>query len=159
MTPDPQLVAAVRQVASLHGLDATVMCALVEQETLWNPWVNRYEQGFENDYGKTIIPEAQQFAKTALFEVSTSTEIKNRCNSWGLGQILGQTAREFGFTGEMARLTDPQTGLEYACRKFADCLKRSAGNLQNALARYNGGSNPLYSSQVIERMAHYTGGN
>jgi soluble lytic murein transglycosylase-like protein len=41
-----QLVVLARKAASAQSLDAALVCAVVEQESGWNPWAMRYEPAF-----------------------------------------------------------------------------------------------------------------
>lgn len=84
----------------------------------------------------------------------TLTSEKNaRATSWGLMQVMGQTAREHDFEDDY--LTElcihPRKGIEWGCRYFAWCLERKNGNTGEALLKYNGGGNPNYDEEVIDR--------
>jgi hypothetical protein len=157
MTPDPGLVLLARQIAWKHGLNDALVCAVIDRETggTWNPWLNRYEPRFEQLYGQGVTVGATSFVKAATFTISLSTEIKNRCMSWGLMQIMAETAREYGFTGPAAELCDPATGIEWGCRKFAKCMLAVNADAYSALNRYNGGLDPNYAPDVINRMDKY----
>jgi soluble lytic murein transglycosylase-like protein len=118
-----------------------LLAALVEQESSWNPWAYRYEPAFYNHY---ILP----------LNLSEQTG-RFRATSWGLGQIMGQTARELGFVGEFfSELCDPDTGLDFAAKKLKACLIKHDGE-RSALEAYNGGSNPTYADQVLSRKEKY----
>lgn len=155
------LIAQAKVAAVQHGLLPELVCALIEQESEWNPWLNRYEPDFEASpkYGPVVKTYAHEFAATALtkhgYETTWQTEIKNRCMSWGLMQILGEDAREDGFTGPLPSLCDPAQGLEQGCGKLASCFKQAAGSLEAALLHWNGGASSEYPSQVIARIGRY----
>ncbi|HRY80911.1 MAG TPA: transglycosylase SLT domain-containing protein [Spirochaetia bacterium] len=52
---------------------------------------------------------------------------------------MGAVAREYGFKGVFfPELTDPETGLEYACRLLANLLSRYS--VEDAVSAYNAGS-------------------
>jgi soluble lytic murein transglycosylase-like protein len=131
-----------KQVAQEHGLDPALVCAIVEQESAWNPWAIRYEPAF---YSKYI----------SALRGLTATEGCSRAISWGLVQLMGECARENGYTGALAALCDPQTGLEQGCIHFAKKLKAAAGDTAKALQLWNGGGNPQYSTQVLARVGKY----
>jgi soluble lytic murein transglycosylase-like protein len=152
-----EVVELARARAKLCGLEPGLVCAVVEQESGWNPWLNRYEPNFEThpSYGVVVRNEAEAFVKKTVFPVSLETEIKNRCMSWGLMQILGQVAREIGFQGALPMLAEPTNGLEYGCIKLARELERERGDVSRALLRYNGGGNPKYADEVLARVAKY----
>ncbi len=46
-----QLVALARRAAAAQSLDPALVCAVVEQESAWNPWAIRYEPLF---FAKTL---------------------------------------------------------------------------------------------------------
>jgi len=106
--------------------DVALFAGWVHAESRWHPYAMRYEPAFRRTYVDPI-PDLSE------------TERVGRSTSWGLLQIMGQTAREFGYTGRyLSGLCDPATNLDLA----ATILKtRFAidGNWDGALARYNGG--------------------
>jgi soluble lytic murein transglycosylase-like protein len=145
MTRD-ELISLARLTAAAHGLPPDLVCAQIERESEWNPWAIRFEPGFEARY-----VEPREGA-----EHMTVTEAYARGFSWGLGQVLGEVAREFGFRGEfLSELSDPATGIEFQCRKLAKCLKDANGNVVKALETYNGGARPQYASEVLALAAPY----
>jgi len=139
---DPSLMLLARQTADRHSLDQSVVCAIIEQESDWNPAAVRYEAAFYNRY---IAP----------MNLLDSDEAHKRATSFGLMQIMGETAREHGYPGPLEHLLEPATGLEWGCIHFASLLKKAGGDVYAALLHYNGGSNTLYPGQVIARMDKY----
>ena len=86
----------------------------------------------------------------------SATEAYARGFSWGLMQIMGQTAREKGVTvKDLSQLCDPVHGLEMGCQKLSDELHRLGGDVRAALLAYNGGGALHYPDQVLARMEHY----
>ena len=145
-----------RVVALRHRLTPELVCAVVEQESSWRPWAIRYEPKFFDRY---ILPQVQASAKQkgGLRDV---TEARARAFSWGLMQVMGQTAREHGFKGPLPRLCEPITGLDVGCRVFAAKLaaaKRSGGvhTVKKALLLWNGGARKEYADEVLERVDTY----
>lgn len=134
--------ALARKFASVHVLDPALVCAVAENESSWNPWSTRYEPGFFHRYIEPLnLPGGEAFM---------------RATSWGLMQIMGQTARELGFDGRfITELCDPDTGLEYGCRKLKHCLDAKAGDVDKALLMYNGGGDLHYPERVKSRMEKY----
>lgn len=147
------MIALAKQTASRHGLAPEVVCAVCEQESSWNPWAIRYEPAFRQRYVAPLgLPPTEEIARSM---------------SWGLMQVMGETAREAGF-GEkfLSALADSATGLEFGCIVLADKFRHAAqqqgsaphspdGLAQAALELWNGGANPDYASQVIARAAKY----
>jgi soluble lytic murein transglycosylase-like protein len=147
LSPSTELVALAHGAAQAHGLWPELVCAIVEQESSWNPWALRYEPAF---YERYIAP---QIARGAIVDVSES---RARAFSWGLMQVMGQVAREYGFTGaSLASLCDPAAGLEIGCRVFAAKLAAAEGNATRALVLWNGAGNHDYPASVLARAANY----
>jgi len=140
------LISLAHQKAEKYGLESALICSLVEQESNWNVFAVRYEPGF---YAKYIVPslEVGHFGPT---------EGMCRATSWGLMQIIGQTARELGFGGPfLSELCDPEICLELGCKYLSVLMGKTGNDVEAALSRYNGGGNSLYPSQVKSRMASY----
>jgi soluble lytic murein transglycosylase-like protein len=85
----------------------------------------------------------------------SETEKQMRACSFGLMQIMGQTAREYGFTGTfLTELCDPDSGVKLGCTKLKRELDRHNGYVTGALLAYNGGGDANYPVRV---MANYKG--
>jgi len=140
-------IALARRIAAAHNLDAQLVCAVVEQESAWNPWAVRYEPGFLSRYVAPLYTSGK----------ISATEAYTRSMSWGLMQVMGQVAREVGFSGTaLAELCDPATGLEIGCRVLAARLVAAKGDIAGALQTWNGGANPNYATEVLARMKNYS---
>jgi hypothetical protein len=82
--------------------------------------------------------------------------------SWGLMQPMGAVARECGFKGPyLTRLVqDPELNLQIGCTHLRKQLD-AAGNVRDALRRYNGGPGNMdysYADDVIRKIAEVTSG-
>lgn len=136
------LQSLVKAHAQDAGLDPALVCAVVEQESSWNPWAIRFEPAFKRHY---IDP----------LNLDNLTEEVARSISWGLMQVMGEVAREKGFKGPLPSLCDPETGIAVGISHLASKLKAAGGNVSKALLLWNGGSNPNYPSQVLARKSKY----
>jgi soluble lytic murein transglycosylase-like protein len=135
--------ALVAKWAAKYGLEIEMVCAVCEQESSWNYWAMRYEPAFFDHYIKPM---------TGL----TATEQIGRATSYGLMQVMGQTAREFGFAGRfICELCDPDTGVDFGCRKLQKCFSIH-GPDESGLLSYNGGGNPDYGKEVLARVVNYS---
>src|SRR5271156_6157981 len=111
----PDLIALVRAVAANHKLDPAVVCAVADQESSWNPYAIRYEPAFRSRYVAPLgLPPTEEVARSI---------------SWGLMQVMGQVAREHGFTGKFpSALCDPAIGLDIGCAVLAAKLSAATGD-------------------------------
>jgi soluble lytic murein transglycosylase-like protein len=144
------LIALACAAAAQHALDPALVCAIVEQESAWDPHAIRYEPAFRSRYVAPLgLPPTEEVARSI---------------SWGLMQVMGQVAREHCFSAKsLAALCDPATGLAIGCAVFATKLRTAANdaasvtnnNVERALALWNGGANTSYAAQVLARVAHY----
>ncbi len=141
-------LALVQIKVEKYHLDPSLVCAVVEQESGWNRCACRYEPQFYLQY---VAP---------LRIMSTNpTEAICRSMSWGLMQVMGQVAREHGYTGRyLSALCDIDTGLDIGCAVLRSKLDAVGGDVVKGLMRYNGGGNPQYATQVMARMSKYQGG-
>ena len=138
----PTLQLLAKEIATTFTLDPALVCAIIEQESSWNPWAIRYEPAF---YAHYVMPQRGL----------TATEAYARAFSWGLMQIMGEVAREEGFHGDLPSLCDPHTGIVAGCNHFKRKLDNAEGGIQQALLAWNGGSNQQYPEQVLARVSKY----
>lgn len=152
-----ELEQLARDKAKAAHLNEALVCAICEHESKWNPWLSRYEPGFFARYldNSTMHLVAQQFAWRADYPVSFETELRERSFSRGLMQVMGQVARERGFTGPLPQLHDPAINLEIGCKQLALCLARMDGDVRRALLRWNGGGDPNYPDKVLALVDKY----
>jgi soluble lytic murein transglycosylase-like protein len=115
---------------------------VIEQESSWEPHAIRYEPAFRSRYVAPLgLPPTEEVARSI---------------SWGLMQVMGQLAREHGFTGRfLSTLCDPSTGLDIGCIVLADKVKAADCDLTRALSLWNGGANSNYSQEVLTKLDKY----
>jgi soluble lytic murein transglycosylase-like protein len=161
-SPAVELVALAHRVAEAHALWPELVCAIVEQESAWNQWALRYEPAFYDKYIATSLTVRPRDSHVPALGAITSpeipddpTEARARAFSWGLMQVMGQVAREHGFTGGLASLCDPAVGLDIGCRVFSAKLAAAEGNVARALLLWNGAGNREYPAAVLARTARY----
>lgn len=131
------IASLVESAARAHGLPPELAGAVVRVESGANPLAFRFEPGFFNRY---VLRNASLRAKPPC---SLETERQARAMSWGLMQVMGETARELGFDGPfLSALTDPATGLDYGCRLLARLKARYLKDhgWPGVAAAYNAGS-------------------
>ena len=139
-TPIARL-ALVTPIALKAGLQPSLVAAVCEQESGWEPGAVRFEPAFLRRYVSPLnLPLMESL---------------DRSTSWGLMQIMGQTARELGFTDVLSTLRAPDMVVIYGCKKLQKCFLLHRDDEPSLLA-YNGGGNSLYASQVLARVENYT---
>lgn len=150
----PELNKLIVMTAGQFGLPPEILRAMVVQESGGNPWAIRYEPGFFRRYldGKPMnfVPKG----------CSADTERNGRAISWGLLQIMGETARAQGFRGGFPELCDPDVGLYWAALYLSRLRDRyfDRGGWDGVVRAYNGGpgnwDNPLnhYPDAVRSRI-------
>jgi len=146
MGPPSQLLTLARHAAETRALDPGLVCAVIEQESAWNPWAMRYEPAFFTKYVAPLYTNNK----------ITATEAYARGFSWGLMQVMGQVARESGFDAQfLSALCDPEQALAVGCKVLRKKFDAACGDTTRALLAWNGGANALYPVQVLARRAHY----
>ena len=146
MGPPSQLLTLACHAAESRALDPGLVCAVIEQESAWNPWAMRYEPAFFTKYVAPLYTNNK----------ITATEAYARGFSWGLMQVMGQVARESGFDAQfLSALCDPEQALAVGCKVLRKKFDAASGDTTRALLAWNGGANALYPAQVLARRSRY----
>jgi soluble lytic murein transglycosylase-like protein len=138
---DAMTLSLAQTAARKYGLQAALVCAVIEQESSWDATALRMEPLFYLRYVQPLrLPP---------------TESVMRSTSFGLMQILGQVARELGYRDSFDALCDVETNLELGCHHLGNKLDAAGGDVTKGLLLWNGGGNALYPVQVMARIAKY----
>jgi soluble lytic murein transglycosylase-like protein len=131
--------AEIQAAAREHGLDADLVEAIVLTES--GGFADAFR--FEKDFWRRYMEGKPQWIGANPRRVSAS---------YGLMQCMFPVAVELGYVGEPEGLFVPSVALDIGCMKLASLLKWSGGNVDAALAAYNGGkvgnSAPPYRNQA-----------
>jgi len=161
------LASLVAKHAAFYGLDRIWCAALVLHESEGGEqWSSRIEE--TSALYVRIMSSSRSslagFVPPAGRNPSLYDEKIWRASSWGLSQILGETARVMGFKGRyLPELLDPDVNLFWGLGYFAKCLRRAGSGIdKNAQYRsaslfYNGAGNADYPGYVESRMSEATG--
>lgn len=129
--------------ATKYKLNHITVAALIVQESSVNPYAVRFEQAFMTRYtDKTRdIPGMVSSAHWDSERICRST-------SWGLMQIMGLVAREYGY-GKLylSELVDPHDNLDIGCKHLSTLIQRKGDEVRGLLA-YNGGGDERYPSRI-----------
>lgn len=155
--PDKEKVSysVIQKAASTYprvGLSMLTGIILVESGG-WT-FARRYEPGFYRRY--FLLRPKKKLVGHIPETVNLTTEIHDRCTSWGLMQIMGETARETGYQGEhfIELCLRPAVCLDIGCQFLTERIEDSI-SLDKALLAYNGGADPSYPKRVRE-CANYS---
>lgn len=133
-----------------YQLNPRLIAAVIFQESGGDAFAFRFEPGFyekhfKNRSRKQLIGHVSQRATLA-------TELIMRSCSYGLMQILGETARENGLDGDfLTELFDPQTNIDFGCKLLFKFSQKSQ-TAEEMLLKYNGGGRPEYATEVMKHM-------
>lgn len=154
---DKSIDQMVQEAALDAGLPISVVRGVVQQESQGFPKATRYEPGFYLQYiCKGWVATLLKKLKLGL----DSAEAKGRATSWGLMQVMGQSAREMGFTGPFSDLLIPEVGLYWGCKHLAikKRLYFARYGWAGVLSAYNAGS-PLVLKSGKYKNQHYVDGS
>lgn len=149
----------IEAAARKYSFDINLIAAMVKQESDGDPLAIRFEPGFFRRYlsGKPLndlggfVPSENR--------VTRDTERTLRACSFGLMQIMGQVAREIGYSDpSLTRLLIPDINLEWGCKylsRLRDKFKTDVEpeRTQLILLRWNGGGDPSYPNKVLAHIS------
>lgn len=169
--------AAILSAAAKNNLDPKLVGALIQVESgfqtfAWNPepkyrylWDVRAGTPFRR---LTLLEQESEVPPSDFSTLAgdVDQEFWGQQASWGLMQIMGAVAREYGFMGPyLPELTEPAVNLAIGCKHLGNLLRWANGNTTQALAAYNGGKggndkppfrNLAYATKVIKAEARLT---
>lgn len=127
----PEFIELIKKVSAEYGIEPAFLGAIVMNESSGRQYITKFEPEFEWTF------EVLKFAKknSIPFEV----EHQRQSTSYGLCQVMGSVGREFGITGNIFELFDPETNLETAC-KLLKRLKQKHKTEPDLFSAYNAGS-------------------
>ncbi len=147
----------IDEFSKTFKIDSNLIAAIIKVESGGNAWVSRFEPDIKSFY----LPRA--FARKCG-QTETTEQIQQGM-SFGLMQILGLTARRFGFDQPLGRLFDVPTNLYYGS-KLLEELKGRYETVSDQVAAYNAGRvskaisgmyvNQLYVDKVMLRYREMT---
>lgn len=141
----------VVEAADRHGLDPYLVAAVCLRESNGNTWAIRVEFEREKE-GMSwwnrwrYLLDPLKYAREILS--TTETEIIAQSTSFGLLQVMGTVAREYGFKGWLTQLCEPSVGLEFGCRHLSAKVKKYG--LEDGISAYNAGSPTNQNHSYVE---------
>lgn len=142
----------ILSAAKRHQVEPTLIAAVIYQESRGNPLAVRYEPAFFRRY---VEPWGRRDLKGHVpTTCSLVTEKHMRATSWGLMQLMGQTARERGYVGEfLTGLLDPVVNISVGAEYLSHLIRAARGSVREALLRWNGGGNAAYPLEVQSHIS------
>lgn len=141
------LAPLIFEASKFTGVPATLLAAVIHQESKGHIYAVRYEPAFYRRY-------VEGKSKSALLGYvprlcSLDTEKQLRATSFGLMQIMGQVLRERGYKAEfLTEALDPKTNIKWGS-EFLQTLLLKHDDTESALLRWNGGGNKNYGKEVL----------
>lgn len=166
--------ALIVSAAARHGLDPNIVRGLVLVESGGYPYAFNPEPKYRWFWD---VRRHAPFRVVSLLEVGSKTPPTDfpglygdpdqewwlQQGSIGLMQVMGAVARELGFNApSLLELVDPARNLDVGCLKLSQLKKWAEGDIEQALAAYNGGTannfvrpfrNESYVRKVLARVA------
>jgi soluble lytic murein transglycosylase-like protein len=150
----PSIVAnCLKKYAVEFDLNLDLICAVIHVESSGNPWASRFEPAFYEKYikGKKMKDLPGYFPPIQI--CTPQTENFNRSRSMGLFQVMGNTARLYGYDRPfLDELFDIPTNIYMGCKILADKIKDRQGDTEKGLLAYNGGGDPRYPDRVMSTI-------
>ena len=130
----------IRKYATAEKLSPELVAGVIEHESAFDNWAMKYEPHYSWLYGDDER-EKTEVIRGLLKKIDNRTEWKAQQFSYGLMQIMGAVAREYGFAGKyLTELCEASLGVKYGCMHLKKQIKRYKGNINKGLASYNAGS-------------------
>lgn len=129
---DANIVSLVVERTKEGPIPPALVLGIIETESGGNPCAARYEQNY-----RWTIPSARRPGNC-----TQNTETVMQKTSWGLMQVMGAVAREYGYSGWLNSLTDPETNITVGVTHLEKLHKRffKKHGMGGVIAAYNAGS-------------------
>lgn len=156
----------IEAAAAKYSLDKDVIASVIVQESAGFPFAVRYEPAFYRRYmANKGIDTLSGFVPSKHVPVngvpnpSLDTELNLRSTSFGLMQVMGETARSIAQFKDpwLTKMLIPEIGIDVGCTVLRHYLSRAEGRYKQALSMYNSGTGNSerglrYAEQVLTRI-------
>ncbi len=122
-----------------HALPPSLIAAVIQEESEFNAWATRAEPRYMRS--RIVRRSATRFARAHRLGPTAFTELADRSRSYGLMQIMGETAREQGFDRPfLAELYIPANAISHGAMLLKRLLLRYHNDTLSAISAYNQGT-------------------
>jgi soluble lytic murein transglycosylase-like protein len=129
----------IERAAKAHNVPAALIAAVIQEESRFDQWATRAEPRYYKN--RKVKRAALRWIRAHPGGPSTFTEIADRSRSYGLMQIMGETAREQGFAKPfLAELYIPDNAIAHGAMLMKKLLARYKNDTLSAISAYNQGS-------------------
>lgn len=138
LSVEDALVGASRAV----GIRPPLLIGLAWKESSFLWWASKFEPHYPYLWDtKGWKPTRLESEIHSIGITTPDTELVQQRTSWGVCQVLGAVAREFGFKEPLlSHLLDVTLSATYGARYLAKLLERHKGDEADALSSYNAGA-------------------
>ena len=129
----------IRAAARENSVPMTLLAGVIQEESRFDPWASRFEEQYMNS-GR-VRREAIQWSRAHRDVPTALTERADRSRSYGLLQIMGETARTEGYDKRyLTELFLTSDGLRTGAHHLRLLLLRYPHDTLSAISAYNQGS-------------------
>jgi soluble lytic murein transglycosylase-like protein len=129
----------IERAATDYTLPASLIAAVIQEESRFDEWATRAEPRYMRSW--KVRRSATRFARAHRLGPTAFTELMDRSRSYGLMQVMGETAREQGFDPPfLAELYLPQNAIAHGAMLLKRLLKRYHNDTLSAISAYNQGT-------------------
>ena len=135
----------VEEVAPKYEHEPILIQAIIETESSYNQYAQRYEENYPWIYSAREVAE--------MLGCTRETIINAQKSSFGLMQIMASCCYEMGFKNWPGRLFDIKTNVTYGCKHLRNLIDRQKlKRIDQFYAAYNAGNankpvNGIYTNQ------------
>jgi soluble lytic murein transglycosylase-like protein len=131
--------AEIASAAARYHLPPSLIAAVIQEESRFALWATRHEPRYQQN--RRVKRAAFGWVRSHAGGPNAATELDDRARSYGLMQVMGETAREQGFAAPyLAELYLPENAVEHGARVLAQLIARYHADTLAAISAYNQGT-------------------
>jgi soluble lytic murein transglycosylase-like protein len=128
----------IESSAAKYALPASLIAAVIQEESRFEEFATRHEARYMRS--RRVRSAAAAWSRAHGLP-SAATELADRSRSFGLMQVMGETAREQGFAARyLAEMYLPRNSIDHGAKLLRTLLERYHNDTLSAISAYNQGS-------------------